>query len=252
MSIESRERQYYNAINFNTLNNPALLSEVLGGDFGAKSRMSTLPAFLSHLPELENKRGLEVGCGIGWLLVEMHKRRARMEGLDVSDEGLNLAKKVCSRNGIDSQSLTTASMRNLPYQNDKFDFVAGFAVLHHMSGNLDEIAQQVSRVLKPQGKAIFCEPLGENPILEFARNNLSYKYKSRTIGEKPLRHTDIEKMKSSFSDIKLHHISLLQMADRVFPNQMASTILGKIDNSILTAIPGLNRYCRYVIIECTK
>lgn len=252
MTLETSEREYYNAINLSTRNNPTLLAQVLEGDFGAKSRISTLPAFFEHLPEIKGKKGLELGCGIGWLLVEMNRRGAKMEGLDISDEGLILAKEVCKKYGIDSQSLTTGSMRRLPYRNEEYDFVVGFAVLHHLSGNLGEIALEINRILKPNSKAIFCEPLGENPILEFARSNLPYKYKSRTTGEKPLLLSDITKMRSSFSDIKLYHLSLLQMADRLVPNQKLSNILGKIDSKILSVMPGLNRYCRYVIIECTK
>jgi hypothetical protein len=60
-----------------------------------------------------------------------------------------------------------------------------------MAPALDEIF----RVLKPNGKILFVEPLGINPVGKLLR---SLKKKARTSDEQPLRLCDIAEVKKRF------------------------------------------------------
>jgi SAM-dependent methyltransferase len=49
-----------------------------------------------------------------------------------------------------------------------FDLVVGNGILHHL--DLAVAMQEVDRILKPGAKALFQEPLGENPLLRLYRS----------------------------------------------------------------------------------
>ena len=66
----------------------------------------------------------------------------------------------------------------LRFADASFDRIWGHAVLHHL--DVSVAAQEVRRVLRPGGVAVFCEPWGENPLLRWARTRLPYPGKERT------------------------------------------------------------------------
>ncbi|MBC8283183.1 MAG: class I SAM-dependent methyltransferase [Nitrospinae bacterium] len=82
---------------------------------------------------------------------------------------------------------------DLLFEDETFDFVFGAGILHHlkMVPALDEIC----RVLKPNGKILFIEPLDMNPVGKFVR---AITKKARTMDEQPLRVCDIEEIKKRF------------------------------------------------------
>ena len=82
---------------------------------------------------------------------------------------------------------------HLRFEDETFDMVFGAAILHHlkMVPALDEIY----RVLKPEGKVLFVEPLDMNPVGKLVR---SLTKKSRTQDEQPLRVCDIAELKKRF------------------------------------------------------
>jgi len=51
----------------------------------------------------------------------------------------------------------------LKFADDYFDIVCGGAILHHL--DLNKALSEIARVLKPDGKAIFVEPLGQILLL---------------------------------------------------------------------------------------
>ena len=82
---------------------------------------------------------------------------------------------------------------DLQFESETFDMVFGSAILHHlkMVPALDEIF----RVLKPEGKILFVEPLDMNPVGKLVR---SLTKKARTKDEQPLRVCDITEIKKRF------------------------------------------------------
>jgi 2-polyprenyl-3-methyl-5-hydroxy-6-metoxy-1,4-benzoquinol methylase len=49
--------------------------------------------------------------------------------------------------------------------NDKFDYIIGNGILHHLYYHLDEVLQTFKKILRPQGKIIFMEPNIYNPYV---------------------------------------------------------------------------------------
>ena len=54
---------------------------------------------------------------------------------------------------------------NLGFKDNSFDLIFGRAILHHL--NLEKSSKEISRVLCKNGKAVFIEHLGMNPLINF-------------------------------------------------------------------------------------
>ncbi|MDC1122577.1 methyltransferase domain-containing protein [Nitrospinaceae bacterium] len=82
---------------------------------------------------------------------------------------------------------------DLQFEDGTFDFVYGDAILHHL--NMVSALDEIFRVLKPNGKILFVEPLDVNPMGKLIR---SLTKKARTSDEQPLRLCDITEIEKRF------------------------------------------------------
>jgi hypothetical protein len=123
-------------------------------------------------------------------------------------------------------------------------------VLHHL--DLDRAAREIHRVLRPGGMAVFCEPWGENPLLDWARRRLPYPGKQRTRDERPLRAADLPALRAVFPEMEVEGHQFLSMARRVLGRGTLSRGLAWCDNRLLRGLPGLGRFCRYVVLTLRR
>ena len=94
-------------------------------------------------------RVLDVGCGPGRHLVELHRIGYRATGLDLSQPMIDAA-----RDTIREAGLVRADMRLLPFRQDAFDVVTSyFTSFGYFDDEGDdlEVLREVRRILKPGG-----------------------------------------------------------------------------------------------------
>jgi SAM-dependent methyltransferase len=206
------------------------------------------PAF-DRLGPLAGLRVLDFGCGHGMAGVVMARRGACVTGFDLSAGYLAEASRRALANGI-SLNLVAADGERLPFADACFDRVWGNAVLHHL--DLKRAAQEVHRVLRPGGVAVFCEPWGENPLLDWARRQLPYPGKQRTRDERPLRAANLAVLRAVFPVMEVEGHQLLSMARRVLGDSALSRGLAWCDARLLRGVPMLGRFCRYVVLTLTR
>lgn len=142
---------------------------------------------------------------------------------------------------------------SLEYADDYFDIAYGVAILHHI--DLDKGAQELNRVLRPGGRASFVEPLGHNPVLNFARDHLPYRGKGRTEDERPLRYRDIGAFGRHFARAEYREYALFSMLRRrVITNKRVVAALERLDRSVLERVPWVRRLCSevWVGVEATS
>ena len=97
-------------------------------------------------PLVRGRETLEVGCGTGLLLKEVHGLAARARGIDLSDGMLDHAR----RRGLDDvQGSATA----LPFDDHAFDVVYSFKVLAHVP-DLRTAFSEMTRVCRPGGRLV--------------------------------------------------------------------------------------------------
>lgn len=100
--------------------------------------------------ELEGKKVLEIGFGIGTDHLLLARRGARLHGIDLTPRNLEITKARSRLNGMQTE-LITGDAENLPYQDKRFDFVYCFGVVHH-SPDTQRIISEIYRILKHGGK----------------------------------------------------------------------------------------------------
>jgi SAM-dependent methyltransferase len=201
------------------------------------------PAF-HQLGDVRGLPVLDYGCGHGMASVVLARRGARVTAFDLSAGYVDEARRRADANAVDIQFLQADGER-LPFADHSFARIWGSAILHHL--DLRRAAAELRRVLQRGGVAIFCEPWGENPLLNWARHVSDKGY---TPDERPLCRDDMRYLRSLFSHVELRGYQLLGMTRRLFLRRWAS-VLDWCDRQLLTRVPRLQHYCRYVTIKLT-
>lgn len=204
-----------------------------------------------QLGDLRGKTVLDYGCGTGLSAVTLARAGAKVVAMDISHGLTRLTQMtVDANNVIDRVIYTCAAGEWLPFKNETFDVIHGNAILHHV--NLDTGGPELARVLKPGGIALFGEPLGHNPILEFCRKHVHYPGKDRSPTERSLLYEDIEKFKKSFSHVDIYEVEFLEMLRRVIKNKKIKNSLFKFDQRLLAWFPWLKPLCRAVYLKAIR
>ncbi len=107
-------------------------------------------AEFNHHP---GERVLEVGVGLGTDLIEYAKGGARVYGIDLGEEQINLTRMNFEMQGLKYQALSAQNAMHIQYQNNFFDVVYSFGVLHH-APDTQKCIDEIHRILKPDGQAI--------------------------------------------------------------------------------------------------
>jgi SAM-dependent methyltransferase len=206
------------------------------------------PAF-ERLGDLRGRDVLDYGCGHGMAAVVLARRGARVAAFDLSAAYLAEARARAGANGV-AVDFVQADGERLPFASGSFHAVWGHAVLHHL--DLRRAGRELFRVLRAGGVAVFCEPWGENPFLNLARRHLPYPGKGRTPDERPLRRRDVRLLREVFPAVGLHGHQLLGMARRLLGPGRAAGRLLQCDDWLLARWPGLQHWCRYVVLELRR
>jgi SAM-dependent methyltransferase len=207
------------------------------------------PAF-ERLGDVTGKSLLDCGCGHGMAAVVLARRGAAVTGIDLSAGYVEEARRRAIANEVDVE-FVQADVESLPFGNESFDAVWGSAILHHV--DLRRAGAELHRVIRPGGVAVFCEPWGGNPVLEFARRHLPYPGKHRTPDERPLRPAALMALREHFSSIEVRGYQLLGAVRRLFRRESrAGGWLDRLDAGLLRRWPGMESWCRYVVLTLRR
>lgn len=203
-----------------------------------------LPA-LDRLGDVTGKAVLDYGCGHGMGAVVLARRGAHVTAVDLSADYLAEARKRAAANSV-AIDFVQADAHLLPFADATFSAVWGNAILHHL--DLAVAGQEIRRILKPGGVAVFCEPWGGNPFLAWGRRRLPYPGKGRTRDEEPLGQADLAQLREIFANSELQGFQLFSMVRRILGKTFLVSRLEVCDDWLLRRMPGLAHWCRYVMI----
>ena len=204
---------------------------------------------LAALGAVRGRRVLDFGCGHGMASVVLAGRGARVTAFDISGGYLEEARLRARQQGA-RVDFVKANGEYLPFADATFDGIWGNAVLHHL--DIDRAGREIRRILRPDGVAVFCEPWGGNPLLNWARRYWPARSAKHTPDEAPLAWRDVEKLRAIFARVKLDGYQLLACAGRVLGCGRMAKALEWCDGKLLAALPYARRLCRYVVIQMTN
>lgn len=226
---------------------------------------------LSLLGNVSGRRILEVGCGHGELTAWFAQRGADLTTRDLSPGMVEVARALVRRLGLEKRvRFDVGPGESLPYEDGAFDVVFGHDVLHHM--DLSRGMREIGRVLRDGGMAVFAEPLGHNPVLNWFRDASP---ETRTPDERPILFRDFKVMAGEFSAFRHREFHLATMAiflwfrfgERLDPNRVRYwkriieqadryrrpfAFLNALDRALFTVFPPARRWARMTVIQLIK
>lgn len=113
----------------------------------------------------KGKTILEIGAGAGIDAVEFARYGAIVHATDLTDKAIGHTTELANKLNI-NLNIRKADATNLPYENEFFDLVYAFGILHHIP-QVEKAMDEIHRVLKPGGKCY---------AMLYHKNSLLYHY----------------------------------------------------------------------------
>lgn len=98
----------------------------------------------------EGEKILEAGCGTGEFSCGFALGKAKVLGIDISENSLRHAKKLAKRFDLENAGFAQMDLINNPLQKESFDYIFCMGVLHH-NKNPKEAFSKLVTLLKPKG-----------------------------------------------------------------------------------------------------
>ena len=202
---------------------------------------------------LENARYkdiLEFGCADGGL--SLHELRLpencrSFTGIDISDVAIARATEQAARAAFRNARFLTMNAEAMTFPDHSFDVVFGRGILHHL--DLNRCLPEIARVLRNSGVAVFCEPMGHNPLVNAYRRRTPG---LRTDDEHPLRVADIALARCHFAKVETRFYGLFSTASVLIDTttQGIPYRIGKAIDDLILRVPLVGRYAWQSLIVC--
>ncbi len=119
---------------------------------------------ISQMTVASNKSVMEIGCGVGKNAFMLAKKTGmNVLGTDLCVPFLEEARKNFPLTNLRYDILDFNKADQ--FKGEKFDYIIGNGILHHLYHHLDDVFVNMKALLKPKGKIIFLEPNIQNPYV---------------------------------------------------------------------------------------
>ena len=204
------------------------------------------------LADCKGERVLEYGCGPGSAAFFLAENGASVTGIDLSPVAIETAAKEAERRGVAAATeFRVMNAEALEFPDDSFGLVCGTGILHHLE--LDRAFDEIARVLRPDGRAVFVEPLGHNPAINLYRRRTP---ELRTEDEHPLVMSDLQRASGYFHQVepRFFHLSTLLAVPARRWKRFGPLVkaLGRFDDALFRTVPPLKRYAWLVALVLAR
>lgn len=203
-------------------------------------------AYKARVRELGTGRVLEYGCGTGSEAFELARAGAAVTAIDISKTAIAIASDRADELGL-SIEVHEMNAEQLDFAPNSFDLVCGSGILHHLE--TDAAADQIGRVVAPGGRAVFLEPMGYNPAINWYRDRTPG---MRTPDEHPLLRSDLAAYESVSRSIDVKYFGLAALGAAPVlgrpGGQALAGMLRLIDRSVLQ-LPGVRLLAWMAVID---
>jgi 2-polyprenyl-3-methyl-5-hydroxy-6-metoxy-1,4-benzoquinol methylase len=191
-------------------------------------------------------RVLDYGCGQGEEATYLAKMGAQVTAIDISPVGIELTRERAKLNGVGDR-VTAMLMRCDPteFPNESFDVVHGFGILHHIGLQIGMM--EIKRLLRPGGRGLFFEHMGNSKTIE----GLRPKEKDYTKSERPVTWKEVQEIRQEFSKLTarpFHIASRLSKRIQV----LNRPVVKRVDHAVLSALPFMRHFASGIVIYLEK
>jgi 2-polyprenyl-3-methyl-5-hydroxy-6-metoxy-1,4-benzoquinol methylase len=222
--------------------------------FPNREHVDFLSFALSRLGDVRGRRLLEVGIGSGALSVHLALRGAQVTGIDVAEENVVVARRRARVNDVAERTdFRVVPVEQLADPDATYDGVIGNQVLHHFE--LPIAMANIQRMLRPGGRALFCEPvlLVPQSIRRFrdsAPVKRVFPKKVDTPTERSISPDDVAIIRRVFPEARLRPFQIFARIQNFV--ELDDAWFGRIeglDRRILRTFPALTPFARFVVFE---
>jgi 2-polyprenyl-3-methyl-5-hydroxy-6-metoxy-1,4-benzoquinol methylase len=146
------------------------------------------------LGDVRGKVVLDLGCGSGESTVPLAKRGARVIGMDISPDLIELAKKRVQIAGVEAE-LTVRSAYETGLQDQSVDVIFCMSLVHHLE--IPRVREEMRRILAGNGYVILKEPVRFSKGYAALRNLLP-SHADISDAEHPLTREELQNLLQGF------------------------------------------------------
>jgi SAM-dependent methyltransferase len=171
-------------------------------------------------------------------------------GIDISDLAVDASSEKAIKMGLKNVGFQTMNAEQMTFSDASFDLVFGRGIIHHL--DTDRSFAEISRVLRPDGIALFWEPLGHNLALNLYRRLTP---SARTSDEHPLVREDFKIAQRHFAQLNLSFCGLTTILSVPWRDtKFGDTLLAMTEtlDQGLFYIPGVKWQAWYCLMEMVK
>lgn len=196
---------------------------------------------------------LEYGCADGRLSLIEERLAQRFDhfcGIDISDRAIARASETAAAMGVSGTRFEVMDAEAMSFAEGEFDVVFGRGIVHHL--DLNRCFGEIARVLRPGGLAVFVEPMGHNPALNWYRSRTPT---LRTPDEHPLRMVDFRLAERFFGNIEVSFFGLSTLLAVPFQETKVGSPAMKLceaADSYLLRLPLIQRNAWFVLMQLTR
>jgi 2-polyprenyl-3-methyl-5-hydroxy-6-metoxy-1,4-benzoquinol methylase len=192
--------------------------------------------FFHLLAPCAGKKILEIACGDGHDACLAAYYGAEVYAYDISEAAVDLTRKCAEANGVSERvHVMRCSDIDEAFAGEQFDSIAGFAALHHLPQ--EDLASKICSRLRPDGVAVFSEPVVNSRVLEAVRRLIPYRIEI-TPDEEHLNDRAIAELAKPFRRISRRDfecVARIYPLLRRYPKLVRA--LFKIDHSLMKIRP---------------
>jgi 2-polyprenyl-3-methyl-5-hydroxy-6-metoxy-1,4-benzoquinol methylase len=250
MKNVEREREFHNSLAKNAFRSRKIINELANSFYDKKIVWANTWRKIGLL--LPGKKILDYGCGTGEFSYALAARGATVYGIDVSEEAISAAESRLADSGW-RIIFRRDDCQHTAFPDNYFDFIFGNGILHHL--DFDAAMEEISRILKPGGKAFFMEPLNLHPIVRAVRFITP---KARSLDETPLSYKQLTGVPGRFASIEHREYFLFSLLAAPFNlvshkiGGYATGFLNAVDRLLFACFPWSRRYAWISLIQVTK
>ena len=106
---------------------------------------------------------LDIGCGAGWLSLELARNGMDVDSFDISNKRIEIAKEYLKNNpfkeGFGSINYQVADINKINLEKSKYQSVVSWDTLHHIPA-IDRLVKEIYESLKPNGYFVIYDHIG--------------------------------------------------------------------------------------------